>query len=152
MCIYIWKCIRNSLPFHIPTHLSPYSYVCFVFCSIFTTTFLFSFFFFYASDRHLCHGAYCCTHNPAPMKTYQGKPLRFPWHVFVCMSMYTYVCACITNYWYPPCVRVVLVCFLFYLSMYLCFARSVICVLLHIHNHLCFEKKKYIYIYTCIYI
>jgi len=66
------------------------------------------------------------------------------------MSMYKYVCACIsTNYLYSPRVRVVLVYFLFYLSMYLCFARCVICVLLRIHINICFE---YIYIYIYIYI
>ena len=31
---------------------------CFVFCSISLTAFLFSFFFFYKFNRHLCHGAY----------------------------------------------------------------------------------------------
>jgi len=37
---------------------------CFVFCSISLTAFLFSFFLFYKFNRHLCHGAYWCTHNP----------------------------------------------------------------------------------------
>jgi len=40
---------------------------CLVFCSMFLTIFLFSFFLFYKFNSHLCHGAYCCTHNPAHM-------------------------------------------------------------------------------------
>jgi len=31
---------------------------CFVFCSISLTAFLFSFYFLYRFNRHLCHGAY----------------------------------------------------------------------------------------------
>ena len=45
----------------------PYSYLWFVFCSILITLFLFSFFLAYKINRHLCHGAYSCTHNPANM-------------------------------------------------------------------------------------
>jgi len=56
---------------------------------------------------------------------------------------------CLLMYAYSPRVCVVFVCFLFYLSMYLCFARCVICVLLHIRNHLYFE---YIYIYIYMYL
>jgi len=38
-------------------------------CVVFSTytLFLFVFFFFYKFDRHLCHGAYWYTHNPAHM-------------------------------------------------------------------------------------
>jgi len=38
---------------------------CFVFCSIFITTFWVSFFVFYKFNRHLSHGAYWCTHRLA---------------------------------------------------------------------------------------
>jgi len=40
---------------------------CFVFCSIFLTTFLLSCSFVYKVNRHQCHCAYWCTHNPAHM-------------------------------------------------------------------------------------
>ena len=39
--------------------------VCCVFCSIFRTIFVFSLLFFYKFNRHLCHGVYWCTHDPA---------------------------------------------------------------------------------------
>jgi len=38
-----------------------------VFCSTLLPIFLFSFFCFYKFNRHSCHGAYWCTHNPAHM-------------------------------------------------------------------------------------
>ena len=67
------------------------------------------------------------------------------------MWMHTNVSACTCIYcMYPPRVCVVCACFLFYLSMYLCFARCVVCILHHITNLLCFEnksKKKNIHIY-----
>jgi len=65
MCIE--TCMRISLLFHIHTHLSPYAYVWFVLCSVLITIFLFYFLSFYKFNRHLCHGAYWCTHNPAHM-------------------------------------------------------------------------------------
>jgi len=43
---------------------------------------------------------------------------------------------------YPAPVCVVSVCFPFYLSVYLWFARCVFCVLFHIHNHLCFFSNS----------
>ena len=64
-CVCIYTCIRISLLFHIhtPWYLPPSSYVWFVFCSIRMSIFSFSFFWFYKSHRHLCHGAYWCMHN-----------------------------------------------------------------------------------------
>jgi len=43
--VYV-KCIRIALLFHIRTRLSPFSYVLFVLCAIFTPMFLFTFFSF----------------------------------------------------------------------------------------------------------
>ena len=63
----ISTCIRIPLLFQIHTHLSPYSYVWFVFCSYF-----YPYFCFLPSDstkfnRRLCHGAYWCAYNLAHM-------------------------------------------------------------------------------------
>ena len=58
------------------TNVSPCSYV--YVCRLFVMTiFLFSFFFFYTFKRHLCHGAYWCTHNPAHM------PRLLPIYIFI---------------------------------------------------------------------
>jgi len=57
-----------------------------VFCSIFITILLFSFFFFYTFNRHLCHGAYWCTHNLAHIFI-----LRFLLYFYFCNSC---VCVC----------------------------------------------------------
>jgi len=59
--------IRISLLFLSHTHLSPGSYLWFVFCSIFITTLIFSFFCHNKFNGHLCHGAHWCPHNPAHM-------------------------------------------------------------------------------------
>jgi len=65
--ICISTCIRIPLLFHIHTHLSPYSYVWFVFCFILLPIFLFCSFWFHKFNRRLCHGAYWCAHNLAHM-------------------------------------------------------------------------------------
>ena len=52
---------------------------CFVFCSIFITTFWLICSFFYKLDRHSYHGAYWCTHNPAHV------PI-IPWHLYLLFS------------------------------------------------------------------
>jgi len=57
-----------------------------VFSSTFITIFLFSFFFSYKFNRHLCHGAYWCTHNLA-----HKIILRFLLHFHFCDSC-VYVC------------------------------------------------------------
>jgi len=63
---------------------------CFVFCSISLTAFLFSFFYFYKFNRHLCHGAYWCTHNPANMpKLFLHLHLYF-FNSCVCVSKHVY--------------------------------------------------------------
>ena len=49
---------------------------CFVFGSIFLNPFSFSFLFFCKFNRHLCHGAYWCTHSPDHMP-------KFPFHLHV---------------------------------------------------------------------
>jgi len=49
--------------------------MCFVSCSL--LIFLFSFFLFYQVNRHLCHGAYWCTHNPAHV------PRLLPIYIFI---------------------------------------------------------------------
>jgi len=54
---------------------------CLVFGSVSITTFLFSFSFFYTFNRHLCHGAYSCTHKPANM-----RKLFFHLHVHLSSS------------------------------------------------------------------
>ena len=59
-CIYVCLHMKSHLP-----PLNIYSYVWFAFCSISKTILFFPFFLFYASNRHLYHGAYRCTHNPA---------------------------------------------------------------------------------------
>jgi len=64
-----------------------------VFCSIFITIFLFSFFFFYIFNRHLCHGAYWCTHNLAHLFMF-----RFLLYFHFCNSC---VCVCQLLYTLP---------------------------------------------------
>jgi len=73
-------------------NLLPYSYVYFVLCSLLVTIFLFSFFFSYKFNRHLCHGAYWGMHNPAHM------PRLLPICIFlslvpayVHLNMYTHI-------------------------------------------------------------
>ena len=63
---------------------------CFVFCSISLTAFLFSFFFFYKFNGHLCHGVYWCTYNPANMpKTFFYLHLHSS-NSCVCVSKHVY--------------------------------------------------------------
>ena len=98
---------------------------CFVFdwSSVLITTFLFSFFFLYKFDRHLCYGAYSWTHKPAYMPrllSYMHLPfnnscVRVSEHVYafpsLSISIHTYchtICMfCVVLYSQPP------FCFLF---------------------------------------
>jgi len=64
---------------------------CFVCCSIFLTTFLITCSFSFRFNRHLCHGAYWCTHNPAHMSI-----LLFHLHLPFsnsCLCVSKHVCA-----------------------------------------------------------
>jgi len=63
---------------------------CFVFCSIFLTALLFIFFLFYKFDRHLCHGAYWCTYNPANMSKYFFHLHLHLSNSSVCVSKHVY--------------------------------------------------------------
>ena len=59
---------------------------CFVFCSIFLTTVMLACSFFYKFNRHLCHGAYWCIHNPAHMSNlhlpFSNSCVRVSKHVY----------------------------------------------------------------------
>jgi len=63
-----------------------------VLCSVlyFLTTFMFSFFFFYKFNRHLCHGAYSCTHNPAHMPIFLFQVHLHFSNFGVCVSKHVY--------------------------------------------------------------
>jgi len=89
--------------------------VCFVFCSIFLTTFLFSFFFFYKFNRHLCHGAYWCTHNPAHMP-------RFLFHLHLHFSI---SCVCVSKHVYAFPSSSIFIHTYRHIPMYICFDYSV---------------------------
>ena len=67
---------------------------CFVFGSIFLTTFLFSSFFFYEFNRLLCHGAYWCTRNRA----------HLPIFLFHLHLHFSNSCVCVSKhiYAFPP--------------------------------------------------
>ena len=84
------------------------------FCSIFLTTFLFSFFFFYKFNRHLCHSAFWCTHNPAHMS-------RLLFHLHLLFSSLN-SCVCVSKqvYAFPSS------------SIFIHTYR-------HIHMHVCFD-------------
>ena len=62
-------CMLFSLSVFLPV-LRALRVLCSVFCSKFLTSFLFSFCPFYKFNRHLCHGAYSCTHKPANMPNF----------------------------------------------------------------------------------
>jgi len=117
MCVSSW--VRNSLIFHIHTHLSPYSYVWFVFCSISITIFLFSSLLFYTSNRHVCHGAYWCTHEPAHMPR-----LLFHLHLHSsksCVCVFKHVCTCPSSFIFINIYRYTRVCVLcdvLYIAIY----------------------------------
>ena len=114
MCIS--TCIRICLLFHIHIHLSPYSDVCFVFCSIFVTIFLFSFLFFYKFNRHLLHGAYCCTHNLAPILI-----LCFLLHLHFCNS-----CVCVCQLVFALSSSSIFLHIYHHICMYICFGYFVV--------------------------
>ena len=108
-------CGGKRCGFHIHTHLSPYSYVCFVFCSVFITIFLFSFFFVYTSIRHLCHGAYWCTHNIAHLLI-----LCFLLHFHLCIS-----CVCVREFVYGLPSSSIFIHSYRHIHMFTCFDYSV---------------------------
>jgi len=66
---------------------------CFVFGSVSITTFLISLSFLYKFNRHLCHGAYWCTHKSANM-----SKLLFHLHLHFSTSC---VCVCKNVYAFP---------------------------------------------------
>jgi len=110
-----------SLLFHIHARLSPYSFVCFVFCSIFITIFLSSFFLFFKFNRHLCHSAYWCTHNPAPMLYSFSICIYISLNsAYVYLNMYTH---------FPP---------LPYSYTFIAIFICMVCVLFYIYNHFFF--------------
>ena len=77
-CVRVPKHVYAFPPLPYSYHLLPYPIVCFVSCSLLVTIFLFFFFFFfYIFNRHVCHGAYWCTHNPAHM------PRLLPIYIFI---------------------------------------------------------------------
>jgi len=91
---------------------------CFVFGSISLTAFLFSFFSSYKINRHLCHGACWCAHNPANMPTLVSH-LRIISLIpaYVCPNMYTHS---------PP---------LPYSYTFITIFISMFCVLFSIYHH-----------------
>jgi hypothetical protein len=95
--------------------ISPYSCVCFVFCSMFITIFLFSFLFFYKFNRHLCHGAYWCTHNLAHILI-----LCFLLHFHFCNS-----CVCVCRLVYALPSSSIFIQIYRHIYMYICFDYSV---------------------------
>ena len=95
--------------------------VCFVFCSIFITTFLFYFFFSYRFNRHLCHGTYWCTHNPAHM----------PILLFHLRRNFSNSCVCVSKHVYTfPCSSIHKAYTFF--AVFIC----MFCVLSYIYKHL----------------
>ena len=83
-----------SLLFNIHKHLSLYSCVYFVWCSIFIAIYLYASFFFYKFNRHLWNGDYWCTHNLSDILI-----LRFLLHFQFCDP---YVCVRQFAYALPP--------------------------------------------------
>ena len=91
---------------------------CFVFDSIFLTTFSFSLFFFYKFSRHLCHGAYLCTHNPTHMP-------KFLFHLHLHFSI---SCVCESKHVYAFPSSSIFIHIYRHIQMY------VLCSVLYSHN------------------
>jgi len=86
-------CMFSSLPVVLPVSRAAYLVfssilittfylcwvACLVFCSILITTFLLDCSSFYKFNRHLCHGAYWCKHNPVNIGI-------IPWHLYLPFS------------------------------------------------------------------
>ena len=103
---------------------------CFVFGSVFITTFLFSFFLFYKLNRHLCHGAYWYTHNHA------HKP-RLLFNCIFLPLLPAYVCRNLC----PHCPPIP------YSYTFIAVSICMFCVLLYSHNHL-FVQVCFFLLYT----
>jgi len=121
-CLFVcfYECVLYVYAF-LSTCLSPCvaRAACCVFGSVSITTFLFSFSFFYTFNRHLCHGAYSCTHKLANMPKLffhlhlhlSNSYVRVYIHVYAfpssSISIHTYrhihmYVWCSVLYWQPP--------------------------------------------------
>jgi len=65
VCLFLWVCVV-CVCFLLYLSLYP-GCVVRAACFGIITIFLYAFCFFYKFNRHLCHSAYWCTHNPAHM-------------------------------------------------------------------------------------
>jgi len=100
---------------------------CFVFSSVFIITYLFPFFFFYKFNRHLCHGTYSCTHNPANMPFFLlHLHLHFS-NPCVCVSkhIYAFPSSSIFIHTYPH-IHMYVLCSVLYPQPYFFFSCSTI--------------------------
>jgi len=126
-CLQVHAFPSSSILIHIYCHIHMSAL-----CSVLylQPSFCFLFFFFYKFSRHLCHGAYWCTHNPAHM------PRLLPICIFlslipayVNLSMYTH----------NPAHRSI------FLHYYTYTHRD----LLPPHVHLCLPPNIHTYVNTC---
>jgi len=93
VCLFLWVSVVCDAFFSTCLSTCFAHAACFVFGSVFITTFWYSFFFFYEFKRQLFHGAYWCTHNPAHMPI-----LLFHQHLYYSDS---YVCVSKNVYAFP---------------------------------------------------
>ena len=94
-------------------------------CSLIITISLFDFFFFCRFNRHLCHGAYWCTHNPAHM------PKLLPICIFIPHLPNSKIKDC-THWHINPRKLLFCLCVLSYSS----FLYTCVCVFLHFQSPL----------------
>ena len=103
---------------------------CCVICSIFLTAFLIIFFFFYKFNRHLCHGAYWCTHYPANM-----RKLFFLLHLHSSNS-----CVCVSKHVYAVPSFSMLIHIYCHIHVYSCFVSCSLCITIFLLSFFHFYK------------
>ena len=115
-CVCVSTLVHASPSISIFIYIYRRIHVYVLFCSIFTTTFLFGFLLFYQSNSHLRHRAYWCTHDPAHM-----PGLLFHLHLHfsnscVCVSKHVWTCPSASIFIHIYCyVHVYVLCDVLYL-------------------------------------